>query len=64
MYFYYYHSKIIGRKSVVNLANNSKHKGSSWLYVGTKKNLVEIIINEKTVLLKKFDFENKCGLNK
>ena len=59
MYFYYYHSK---SNSSTTLRNSDKSKtieDSSWLYLGINAFLMDVYINEKLVLSKNFDFNDK-----
>jgi len=59
LYFYYYTSHISGSQSVRNSENNERKVDRSWQFVGIKKFILDVFINEELVSSKAFDLEQK-----
>lgn len=59
LYFYYYTSHISGSQSVRNSENNERKVDRSWQFVGIKKFILDVFINEELVSSKVFDLEKK-----
>ena len=57
MYFYYYNVLVCGNISFKNLNSSNNINDSMWHFVGANKFIVDIKINDKQVLSKKFDLE-------
>jgi len=59
MHFYYYIAQVSGMESVKKAGNNKRINDPMWHFVGSKKFLVDIKINDELVLSKQFDLDNK-----
>lgn len=59
LYFYYYTCHTSGAQSVVSTENNERKVDYLWQFVGLKKFIFDVLINDELVSSKSFDLEKK-----